>query len=65
MGQFVTYDVIGVIILSLWCFFSCIHSLYALLSKKHAKVMEHIKQAESSPQENTEGARHNDYVGIL
>ena len=45
-------------------FFSCVYSLYALLSKKHAKVMEHIKQAESSPQENSEGARHSDYVGI-
>ena len=41
------------------------YSLYALLSKKHAKVMEHIKQAESNPQENAEGARHSDYVGIL
>lgn len=46
-------------------FFSCVYSLYALLSKKHAKVMEHIKQAESSPKENSEGARHSDYVGIL
>lgn len=40
-------------------------SLYALLSKKHAKVMEHIKQAESNPQDSTHGARHSDYLSDL
>ena len=33
---------------------SCRHSLYALLSKKHAKVMEHIKRAEEQPSDSDE-----------
>lgn len=40
-------------------------SLYALLSKKHAKVMEHIKQAESNSQENAEGTHHSDHLSDL
>ena len=40
-------------------------SLYALLSKKHAKVTELIKQAESNSQENGEGAQNSDHVSIM
>lgn len=39
-----------------------VFSLYALLSKKHAKVMEYIKQDEKNSQENVEGAQHSDHV---
>lgn len=45
-------------------FFFFIFSLYALLSKKHAKVTELVKQAESNPQENGEGAQNSDHVSI-
>ncbi|XP_068711607.1 dymeclin-like [Montipora capricornis] len=40
-------------------------SLYALLSKKHAKVMEHIKQTESNASTSDEEAHHNDYLADL
>ena len=40
-------------------------SLYALLSKKHAKVTELIKQAESNSQENGEGTQNSDHVSIM
>lgn len=36
--------------------------MYALLSKKHAKVMEYIKQDEKNSQQNGEGAQHSDHV---
>jgi len=45
-------------------FFFFLFSLYALLSKKHAKVTELIKQAESNSQENGEGAQNSDHVSI-
>lgn len=40
-------------------------SLYALLSKKHAKVMEYIKQDEKNSQQNGEGAQHSDHLSDL
>ena len=39
-----------------------VFSLYALLSKKHAKVMELIKQTEGGTSANTQEGQHNDHV---
>lgn len=40
-------------------------SLYALLSKKHAKVMELIKQTEGRTSANTQEGQHNDHLADL
>ena len=37
-------------------------SLYALLSKKHAKVMENIKHVEANQDHASSGAQASDYV---